>query len=135
MQKFVIKVRFSHGYATFLYGVHGLACLIVGWIEVPVWVKILLILLVIASSYGVSTKAHSILELAHDGKGQWYLQTKTRRNQCVLSSTSLASPYIAILVFKLKNEKKRYPVVLFPDSVEDKTTLRQLTLHLKTSGY
>lgn len=131
MQKQRIQIRFSRCYAGFLYGTHVLAGLSVGLLQLPIWIKLAGIGLVILSACFIPQKIHPVLELTHEAEEEWYLQTKTRRYRGRLSPKSWVSPYAAILLFEVPSHKRLWAVVLWPDAV-DKRILRQLAIYLAT---
>lgn len=135
MQKQHIPIKFSFWYAGFLYGTHVLAGVSVGILQLPVWIKLAGIGMVMLSAVFIPQKIHPVLELVHEGEDEWYLQTKTRRYRGRLSLTkSWISPYAAVLLFEVPPQKRLWPVVLWPDAV-DRTILRQLAMYLVTVSF
>ena len=133
-----IRLDFKPSYrlATILCVAALVVCLVLGSLAIPVWIKSIGIVIVLAAcAYHVLDALrrlpHSCRSLHMNAKGEWRLELHDGSVQdAVILPSSFVAPYLTVLNCSLTGRWSRYHLVILPDAL-DAESFRRLRVWLR----
>ena len=132
-----IHLQSSKAFAALLVFMHLLSLVLVWFIPIPLWFKVLIspALLVSVAFHlkrdALLTSKDSIMALQVHSDCQCEIQNRAGQWKDVeLLGTSFVAPYLTVLNFKIADTRMTKHIVIFPDAV-DSEQFRQLRVLLK----